>query len=81
MFYQLTSDFLKLNETTGTVQNSSVFTIELSNKKEFDSGILLFPRQYYSFSNTTLYARCIEGAVKKRRLECLISPLQWAERL
>lgn len=66
MFYQLTSQFQRLNETSGTVQNSSVFTVEISNKAEIDSGILIFPRQYYSYSGETLYARCIEGEVKIR---------------
>lgn len=73
MIYQLTNEFRKLNEKSGTVQNSSVFTVELSNKKEFDSGILLFPRQYYSFSGETLYARCIEGTVKIRVVPFIVS--------
>ena len=66
MIYQLTNKFKKISETVGTVQNASIFTVELSNKNEYDSGILLYPRQTYSFSNTTIYLRCIEGVAKVR---------------
>ena len=66
MLYQLTNNFTRINESSGTVQNSSIFTIEVSNKNEVDSGILLYPRQSYSFNNTTIYLRCIEGAATVR---------------
>ena len=66
MLYQLTNNFTRINELSGTVQNSSIFTVEMSNKNEIDSGILLYPRQSYSFSNTTIYLRCIEGAATVR---------------
>lgn len=66
MLYQLNNKFTKINELSGTVQNSSIFTVEMSNKNEIDSGILLYPRQSYSFSNTTIYLRCIEGAATVR---------------
>lgn len=73
MFYQLTNNFQKLTEKSGTVQNSSIFTVEISNEQEADSGILLYPRQYYSYSDETLYARCIEGSVKIRVVPFIVS--------
>ena len=66
MFYQLTSQFKKINQTSGTVQNASIFTLEMSNKDEADSGILIYPKQACSFTNTPIYLRCIEGAAKAR---------------
>lgn len=66
MIYQLSSKFTKIKETKGTVQNASIFTLEMSNKSEADSGILIYPKQICSFTGTTIYLRCIEGSAKVR---------------
>lgn len=61
LLYSLTTDFTKLNETQGTVQNSSnIFTLELSDSTEPDSGVLIYPLNKLSFSGTK-YLRCIDG--------------------
>lgn len=67
MIYSVTNEFLKITETTGTIQNSSyIFDIEISHKPENDSGILLRPLNKYSFSDQTIYLRCIGGAAEVR---------------
>ena len=66
MIYRLSPDFIKIKETKGTVQNASIFTLEMSNKNEAGSGILIYPKQICSFANSTIYLRCIEGAAKAR---------------
>lgn len=66
MFYQLTPNFTKLKETKGTVQNLGICALEMSNKNEVDSGILVFPQQTCSFTNTVIYLRCVEGTAKAR---------------
>lgn len=59
MRYSVTKDFLKINETKGTIQNlSNINSVEVSNKAETDSGIFLLPLNKFSFSGTTLFVRC-----------------------
>ena len=66
MIYTITSEFTKLNETQGTVQNSSnIYTLELSDSTETDSGVLIFPLNKLSFSGTK-YLRCIDGNTQAR---------------
>ena len=66
MIYTITSKFTKLNETQGTVQNSSnIYTLELSDSTEPDSGVLIFPLNKLSFSGTK-YLRCIDGNSQAR---------------
>ena len=66
MLYSLSTDFTKLNETQGTVQNSSnIYTLELSDSTEPDSGVLIFPLNKLSF-NGTKYLRCIDGNSQAR---------------
>ena len=61
---QLSKEFTKLSETTGTVQNTSdKFTLELSNKNELNSGIFIYPHRQCSFKNTQVYLRCVNGYV------------------
>lgn len=57
MLYNVTNAFTKLSETTGTIQNSSSSSIEVSNKKTLGSGVIIKPGERLSFSNTTLYVR------------------------
>ena len=66
MLYSLSTDFTKLNETQGTVQNSSnIYTLELSDSDVPDSGVLIYPLNKLSFSGTK-YLRCIDGNSQAR---------------
>lgn len=70
MIYSATEDFIKITETSGTIQNSSfIFDVELSHKPEVDSGILLRPLNKFSFSDQTIYIRAIGG-----RADCRVIP-------
>ena len=72
MTFTLTNDFQKINVTSGTIQNvDPAYTVELSDSADSDSGIFLFPHNKYSFSGTTLYARCFEQG---RRAEVRVVP-------
>ncbi len=69
MLYSLTGEFTQITETTGTIQNSShVGIIEMSNSDTPDSGILIYPLQKVSFSDQTIYLRCIDGYAEARVL-------------
>lgn len=58
MIYHVANDFIKINETSGTIQNTSnIYTIEISDSSEVDSGILLYPLNQISFSGER-YLRC-----------------------
>ena len=62
MRYVVTDQFTKLSETAGTIQNvGNVYPVEVSDKAEPDSGILLYPLNKISFSDKTLYIRCTEA--------------------
>lgn len=66
MIYTINSEFTKLNETQGTVQNSSNgCTLELSDSNVPDSGILIYPLNKVSFSGEK-YLRCVDGAAWAR---------------
>lgn len=59
MRYTVTSDFIKINETTGTIQNiSCTNAVEVSDNNQIDTGILLEPLQKISFTGQELYVRC-----------------------
>ena len=61
MRYVVSGDFTKISETAGTIQNvGNVYPVEVSDKAEPDSGILLYPLNKISFSDKTLYMRCTE---------------------
>ncbi len=61
MLYSIASEFVKINETRGTIQNtSSVYTVEVSDKATADSGYLLYPLNKMSFDGE-VYLRCAEG--------------------
>lgn len=60
MLYTVENDFLKIDETEGTIQNSSqIFHVEVSDKPVPDSGFILYPLNKISFVGTR-YLRCIE---------------------
>ena len=66
MIYTITTEFTKLNEIQGTVQNSSnIYTLELSDSAEPDSGVLIYPLNQRSFSGTK-YLRCVDGNTQAR---------------
>ena len=61
MIYNVTNEFTKISETSGTIQNVGyVYPVEISDKAEADSGILLYPLNKISFADKTLYIRCVE---------------------
>ena len=62
MRYLLTKDFIKISETSGTIQNVSDRNIvEVSNQAVAGSGLLLFPKKFFSFSYSDLFVRCVAG--------------------
>ena len=61
MIYNVTSDFTRINESSGTIQNDSyIYAVEVSDKAVVDSGILLYPLNKFSFSGTR-YMRCTDA--------------------
>ena len=69
MIYNLSKDFTQITETTGTIQNAShIYTLEMSQSNTKDSGILIYPLQSKSFSNKTIYLRCVDGAGAEARV-------------
>ena len=63
MIYNVQSDFVPIDVTSGTIQNNSyVYPIEISNQAVANSGVLLYPLNKVSFSgDTKLYMRCVDG--------------------
>lgn len=62
MRYEVTGEFVKISETTGTIQNmSNVYAVEVSNKSEADSGIILYPLNRISVTLSECYLRCVDG--------------------
>ena len=73
MLYALTKDFIKINETTGTVQNSSkIRTLEMSDKNEVNTGIFIPPLRTYTFIDTEIYLRCVDGEGEARVVPFLV---------
>ncbi|MBQ4495115.1 MAG: hypothetical protein II968_05040 [Selenomonadaceae bacterium] len=69
MIYQLSKDFTQIAETTGTIQNTSqIYTLEMSQSNVKDSGIFIYPLSKVSFSNKTIYLRCVDGAGAEARV-------------
>ena len=67
MIYQLSQTFIKIAETAGTIQNHShIYTLEMSQSNEPNSGILIYPLQKHSFNDTEVYLRCVDGATTAR---------------
>ena len=73
MRYSLSKDFIKINETTGTVQNpSQIRTLEMSENNTPNSGLLIPPLQAHTFVGTTIYLRCIDGLAEARVVPFLV---------
>ena len=54
--------FTRINETSGTLQNTSkISDVEVSNEAVENTGIILAPQDKFSFSDATLYVRCVGG--------------------
>lgn len=67
MIYTVGKDFIKITETSGTVQNSSsTYTIEIATDPTANSGICIYPTQSVSFHEKTIYLRCLNGTTKVR---------------
>lgn len=67
MIYTCGHEFIRIGETSGTVQNeSNINTIEMSQSNEPNSGILIYPLQKHSFADSEIYLRCIDGAARAR---------------
>lgn len=61
MRYTITGEFTKLNETSGTIQNTSqIYALEVSAYQTKDSGILVYPLNSITFRGSPVYMRCIE---------------------
>lgn len=68
MIYTVGKEFIKIKETSGTVQNSSsTYTIEMATEPVANSGICIYPAQTVSFHDKTIYLRCLDGASTKVR--------------
>ena len=62
MRYVVSGDFTKISETAGTIQNvGNVYPVEISDKAEPDSGILLYPLNNLSFKAPIVYVRCTDS--------------------
>lgn len=75
MIYSVSSEFTKINETPCTIQNTSnIFTLEISDTDEENSGILLYPLQS-CVCHGDIFVRCIEaiGVVQIRASPVLLS--------
>lgn len=61
MRYIVSGEFTKIDETSGTIQNTSkINVVEVSDTNEKGSGIMLYPLDRFTFSKS-LYARCVDG--------------------
>ena len=77
MRYQVTKDFIKIDETSGTLQNpSKIRTLEMNSTGNPNSGILISPLQKVSFQDTTIYVRCIDGLGEVRVVPFLVDVVE-----
>lgn len=61
MLYNVTSEFAKVTETSGTIQNNSqCYSVEISDDAVPGNGFILYPLNRVSFSGE-VYLRCAEG--------------------
>ena len=55
--------FTKINETVGTLQNTSkITTVEISDSQEQNSGLLLPPLGKVPLGGSSMFVRCVDGA-------------------
>ncbi len=57
-FYTTNKEFIKINETSSTIQNASnIRTLEMTTFAVPESGILISPLQKHTFKDTSVYLR------------------------
>ena len=67
MLYLLSKEFTKISETCGTIQNASrIRTLEMSETTEPSKGIIISPLRTHTFTDTTIYLRCVDGSAQVR---------------
>lgn len=60
MLYNLSNEFVKISETSGTIQNTSqAYAVEISDITVEGTGYILYPLNKVSFSGE-IYMRCAE---------------------
>lgn len=75
MIYEISEEYDSIDESTGTLQNTSlIHTIEVANKPDADNGILLYPRQKIVFSELSLWVRCLDGTAYVRVIPYKLKP-------
>lgn len=53
MNYVVKKEFVKINETSGTIQNTSrINAVEISNQAVKNTGVFFSPQKLFSFSGT-----------------------------
>ena len=61
MRYIVTSDFSKITESAGTIQNTSqIYSLEVSAYQTKDSGILVYPLNSVTFKGSPVFVRCVD---------------------
>lgn len=53
------SEFIEIAETSGMIQNDSAVVVELSNVKEANTGIRIYPHESKSFGTMPKYVRAL----------------------
>ena len=60
MIYNVTSDWVQIDYTSGTIQNNShIFDVEISNSTSIGGGVLLHPLNKFTFADQIIYMRCV----------------------
>lgn len=61
MRYTVTGEFTKINESAGTIQNTSqIYSLEVSAYQTKDSGILVYPLNSVTFKGSPVFVRCVD---------------------
>ena len=61
MRYTVTGDFIKINETAGTIQNTSqIYALEVSAYQSADSGVIVYALNSITFRSSPVYMRCVD---------------------
>lgn len=74
MIYSVTDEFIKIAESSGWIQNnSSCYSIELSDSAQKNNGVLIYPLNRMPF-NGDAYIRCAEP---NRNVEARVFPFSF----
>ena len=61
MRYTIGGDFIRINESSGTIQNTSqIYTLEVSTVATANSGLLVYPLKSFPFRGSPVYLRCVD---------------------